>query len=56
MAEQLELVEQPQTERGGSSAATLAEFARLIYRVANDLSREKQEPAPEEASVSATDH
>ncbi|HEY9868762.1 MAG TPA: hypothetical protein V6D08_06320 [Candidatus Obscuribacterales bacterium] len=53
MAEQLELVEQTQAERDDSSAATLAEFARLIYRVANDLSREKQEPACQEASVSA---
>ncbi len=38
MAEQIQSVEEPQTKQEDSTAATLAEFARLLYRVANDIS------------------
>jgi len=37
MAEQVQSVEEPQTQNEDSTATTLAEFAKLLYRVANDL-------------------
>ena len=50
MAEQVQTVEEPQIQNEDSTATTLAEFARLLYRVANDLTRKdsghQQESSP----------
>ena len=47
MAEQVQSVQEPQTQNDDSTATTLAEFARLLYRVANDICNDDAANGPE---------
>jgi len=44
MAEQVQSVEESRIQKEDSTATTLAEFARLLYRVANDVTNEDDHP------------